>query len=114
MLMNNKNDDICIRELKEQLNRLTWDYLQCLTEKRNEDNVVFSPLSIYTLLAMAADTTAGRTKKEIFAELYKRTDPEREFSCLSDLLQHLESGHEFSIANVVVVKESIKNSIKHK
>jgi len=112
MLLNSKkNKENQIKELKEQIYRLTWDYLYRIS-KENEDNVVFSPLSVYTLLSMAADATAGKTKREIVDDLFNGIAPERALSALSELLQQVEAGDEFSDANAVMINESIKCSVQ--
>ena len=97
--------------MNELFNRLTGILLKSLTEADAEQNIVFSPYSIFTLLAIAADATAGKTRSEIMDFLLDGTDPDEAIKQLKDIYSELTEKESFSSANAVIVREDRKKSI---
>ena len=56
-----------------QVNQLAATILRQLHQQHKGSNYVFSPLSIYVLLSMAADATDERTKRNSLMAYYETT-----------------------------------------
>ena len=91
--------------------RLAKSFLKTLAEEGKQENLVFSPLSVYTLLAVAADAAAGKTGKEIQTVLCGRNDPDRILRELSDVQNNLASGGQYSSASAVAVRADFRAAI---
>ena len=99
------------KKLKEVFNRLTGILLTDLTEADAEQNLVFSPYSVFTLLTIAADATAGQTRSEFTDFLLNGVDLDEAIKELEENYDKLTGGESFSTANAVIVREDRKNSI---
>ena len=75
------------------------------------DNVIISPLSIIVLLAIAADSTDGNTRKEI-AEVLKGILPyDATMGIISQIQKELSETGSLVSSNAAIVKKTIENSI---
>ena len=100
-----------IENLKKQMNRLAGILLEQLGGEDAEANTVFSSYSIFTLLAMAADATAGETREEILDAILGGADPEQVLGALKEIREQLTAGQAFTEANAVIIREDKKDSI---
>lgn len=100
-----------VKTLQEQFSRLSGILLENLSAKDAESNIVFSPYSVFTLLALAADASVGRTREEITDVLVNGTDFDRVLETLTDIRNQLIAGRAFTTANAVIVREDKKASI---
>ena len=81
-----------VKTLQEQFSRLSGILLENLSAKDAESNIVFSPYSVFTLLALAADASVGRTREEITDVLVNGTDFDRVLETLTDIRNQLIAG----------------------
>lgn len=98
----------CVRT---QVDRLAAVVLKNMIQQNPGKNIIFSPLSVYILLSMAADATAGQTKEEICRLLCEGEYSDEIIKQLPALLKSLTAGDSYSLANAVVVREDIHHSI---
>ena len=98
-------------EVRKQINQLAGAMLQELIRENNGDNVIFSPLSVYTMLSILADTTAGKTLKEITGVLCEEKEFNQNVRGLSDILQEVAEGGMYSSANAVIVREDVQQNL---
>ena len=96
----------------ERYNEIARNILNKMLEERDEENVVFSPYSIYALLNMLADSTAADTRSELTD--YLGTSDLDSFDTLGVMNRHLKDAYQFTSANAVIVKNTIKDSINNK
>ena len=82
----------------EQYSRLTESLMEFFQEKKQNENIVISPLSIMTLLAIAADASTGKSKDEII-------------SLIGEEVMKVEQNSSLKSSNAVCVKESIRDTI---
>ena len=97
--------------VKKQINHLAGFMFRHLSDKANEDNFVFSPLSASILLSMVADAAAGKTKKEITDLVFSGTEFNQTLGFLKDFLKQLADSDVYSLANAVIVKDDIYHTI---
>ena len=72
---------------------------------------MFSPMSVYMLLSMTADATAGRAKQELTNLLCSNGDFTQTLHNLAALQKKLSEKNTFSSANAVIVREGLDHSI---
>lgn len=92
-------------------NRLTERWIKEYAEERKGENVVFSPFSLISLLSIAADATEGRTKEEIETYLCENRSFREYREELKKIKDFFGRSKELSVANAVIVKESLKDTI---
>ena len=56
---------ITVPDLVTRINGFTGEVLAKLSKVGSDENLVFSPYSVFTLLLLAADAAAGKTRSEI-------------------------------------------------
>lgn len=93
-------------------NALTASFLQRLATEQVSRNVVFSPASIITLLAMTAQATAGTTRDEIVAALGDGMTYEDTTAAISSLLRALNGRDGYRSSSAVVTNKKIGAKIK--
>ena len=100
-----------IKDYIYQFNHLTNTVLNNFASGNNNENIVFSPLSIIMLLAMAADAVQGNSRDEILQVL----GDDISFDQAKELSQALQTafGQDRSLksSNAVCVNNSIKHTI---
>ena len=93
-------------------NRLTEQWIKEFAEEKAGENIVFSPFSLVTLLSIAADATAGKTKDEIEKYLCKSINFKDFREALKGIQDTFTGTDEISTANAVIVKEDLRNTIQ--
>ena len=93
-------------------NRLTEQWIKEYAEEKAGENIVFSPFSLVTLLSIAADATAGKTKDEIEKYLCKGINFKDFRGSLKRIQDTFAGTDEISTANAVIVKEDLRNTIQ--
>ena len=120
-------------EFIDRYNALTGVFLRGFTEGKQDENIVFSPFSILSLLSILADSTGGSTRQEVLDLLYgdvqQQDFPEQlkaarevltrksslydimgyldlDNNMIDDRSEHLES------ANAVIVKQEYSTAIR--
>ncbi len=94
----------------EKYNEIARTILGNMLNKSDEDNIVFSPYSIYTLLTLLSDSTAGVTRNEILDFLKNDESDDRDTFSVAD--RHLKQSKGFISANAVIVKNEYKDNIR--
>ncbi len=89
----------------EQYNALSRQLLEKLYADRKDENLVFSPFSVLTMLAIAADATAGNTRDEITRILSSELPYEDVLSALKEIRKAFGENKVFSSANAVCVNK---------
>lgn len=97
--------------LTQEYNKLAKSFLKKRIADGGNENIVFSPLSVYTLLAIAADATAGQTRRELSSILCRDEEFEIMLRTLKSVLDTMTSSNSISAANAVAVCSDIKDSI---
>ena len=87
-------------------NELTCRFMQQELQDSSR-NIVFSPLSIYTLLAIVADAAEGDARDEILEAVFPGTGK----ASFDDKRERLSHAKNMSMANAVYVKEKTKGTI---
>ncbi len=105
------NGQATLQNVKKQINHLAGFMFQQLSDKASEDNFVFSPLSAYILLSMAADAASGKTKKEITDLLSSGTEFNQTLEYLKYFQNQLTDSDVCSLANAVIVRDDIYHTI---
>ena len=123
------------REFTDRYNELTGVFLRKFGERMQDGNIVFSSLSILSMLSLLSDATAGTTRQEVldllygglpqqgFAEQLKavRKELTRKSQDDSGMLDYedsfygrpvRDSSEHFHTANAVCVRESVLESIQ--
>ena len=80
-------DSITVPELADRIRIFTGILLQELLKGAPDGNIVFSPYSIFTLLLLAADASAGRTRSEIADAVLNGLDFEYSLELLENYIQ---------------------------
>ncbi len=101
----------------QNYNQLTGKMLTYFSGKSKHANIVFSPFSVITLMALAGDATAGETRREINRVL----DKDLEMNELVDFLKHMQDRfneeRQLISANCIFTKPElwgdINNDFKH-
>jgi serpin B len=100
-----------IKLYREQYNKLTRQIFAEYALGDKKDNVVISPLSIIILMAIAADSTDGKTRKEI-SELLRGEMPESAALGIISLIQRELSGDGYlASSNATIINKSIYSAI---
>ena len=97
-------------DVKRQIRKLSPLLLKHIADCSEDRNLIFSPVSAYVLLAMAADASAGKTKDEIMKFLLTVPDDEA-FLEVGKIQTQLSAEQSFSSANVVIVREDLEDTI---
>ena len=102
--------------MEENYRDLTCTFLHCFLKDRKDRNLVFSPLSILVLLAMAGDAVRGAAREEIVKVLGAGApDADVSFEEIKTRIAELQSGFtaggSLLSSNAVCVRESIRGSI---
>lgn len=96
----------------ERIRIFTGILLQKVLKGAPDGNIVFSPYSIFTLLLLAADASAGRTRSEITDAVLNGLDFECSLELLENYIQKdLCRDNQFSSASAVMVRDDKKDSI---
>ena len=105
-------DSITVPELVDRIRIFTGILLQALLKGIPDGNIVFSPYSIFTLLLLAADASAGRTRSEIADAVLNGLDFDRSLDLLENYIRKdLRRDNQFSSASAVMVRNDKKDSI---
>ena len=100
-----------IKDYRKTYNKVTGCVLSAFAGEDTTKNVLFSPLSIFLLLGMAAEAVQGRNRDEIT----KIIAGDRSFEELEGLLCQMQSAFAddgaFRSANAVCINRSIRRSI---
>lgn len=117
-------------EFVKRYNDLACLFLSRIVEAEPEENIVFSPFSILSLLNILADATGGSTRKEVLELLYgglpQRGFPEQLKNAREELKKKENGGNDFGpgsgliedlsthlhTANLVCVREEIRDAIR--
>ena len=83
--------------------------LSRMLDEHDDENVVFSPYSVFADINMLADSTAADTRREL-TDYLDTADPDS-FDTLGVMNRHLKSASQFTSANAAIVKNTIKDSI---
>ncbi len=87
-------------------NELTCRFMQQELQDSSR-NIVFSPLSIYSLLEIVADAAEGDARDEIIESVFSGTDK----TSFDEKREQIANAKSLSMANAVYVQEKIKGSI---
>ncbi len=98
-------------EMRKKINRLACVVLQELSRKGKDDNVIFSPISVYELFSILADATSGKTQNEITGFLHAENDFDQAVKYLAELHRQIEGSSGYSSSTAVIVREDIRQSI---
>ncbi len=90
-------------------NDLTSDLLSRLNTK--DKNLVLSPLSILTLLAIAADAANGKTKEEILNYLSGKEDTEDLIETVASIGDLLGKDKALNSANAVCIRKDLEDKV---
>lgn len=93
-------------------NELTTTFLKHLVAEQKCGNVVFSPASIITLLAMTALATDGTTRDEIVKALGTGMTYEETTDAISSLLRSLDDCVGYRSSSAVITNRKIGSKIK--
>ncbi len=93
-------------------NEIARNMLSRMLDEHDDENVVFSPYSVFAAINMLADSTAADTRRELTNYL-DTSDPDS-FDTLGVMNRHLKDAYQFTSANAVIVKNTIKDSINNK
>ena len=96
-----------MREYRRAYTDLTGSLLIDLYKQKETENIALSPFSVMVLLGMAAQASAGETRKQILQTL-GTDDPVRAIQGIQEALDK-EPG--FHSANAVFVQEALKNAV---
>ena len=96
--------------LTERYNRLARQILDELLEEHPGENLVFSPYSVLTLLAIAANASAGESREQIVKAL-GADSYESLLSDISHVQEKLAKTGQLSVANAALINASIADSI---
>lgn len=109
-LMAKEHPELVRRKAEERFesyyNELACRFMQQELQDSSR-NIVFSPLSIYTLLAIVADAADGDARDEIMEAFFPGTAK----TCFDEKRDQLSHAKNMSMANAVYVKEKIKGTI---
>ncbi len=94
----------------EKYNEIARTILRNMINKSDEDNIVFSPYSIYALLTLLSDSTTGETRNEILDFLKDDELDGRDTFSVAD--RNLRQSKGFISANAVIVKNEYKDEIR--
>ncbi len=96
----------------KRYNAFASDLMQRYIISKKGENVIFSPLSILTILSIASDATAGETNDEI-KKFLDGGEAAPDFAAwLLDIQKCISSSNAVSIANAVCVQKKISESIR--
>lgn len=90
-------------------NKICKELLLDHIEKADGSNMIMSPLSIVSMLQIAADSVSGETKEELFR--YINGYPDMKYN-LKDLYKLMQYTRELKSVNGVIIAEKIKENIK--
>ena len=96
----------------EIYNRLTNEFFQEFLEKHEGENIVFSPFSILSLLALGANSTSGATRDEILKAVSEGLGIEDLNALVAELQGVLTEGKGFNSSSAAIARASLKNTIK--
>ena len=100
-----------INDYKDKYNEITRTFMRMLSESRKDENIVFSPLSIIMLLAIASDAADGVSREEIDRVLGTDISHEELMGLFKELQSVFSKDERLISSNAVCVKEDIKDSI---
>nr|MCR5373615.1 hypothetical protein [Solobacterium sp.] len=92
-------------------NELAAGILMDIYQEDKTANVVCSPLSVLILLALAADSTAGKTRKEILDAIDGKLSEEDFAELIRGLQETLKESGTLKSANAVCTDHSIEDTI---
>lgn len=91
----------------ERYNEIARTMLIYMLENKKDQNIVFSPYSIYAILNMLSDSTSGNTKNEV-ARFLGDSDT---VDTLSVMNRHMKESSQFISSNAAIVKNELKDYI---
>lgn len=107
-----------INEYKDRFNELTNYFLSQMENDCKDENIVYSPLSIFYLLGIACISTDTNTRKEILKTIAPNISYDDFVELLNDFKDKFSNSNELNIANAVITKhktlEAIKDGFKDK
>ena len=92
-------------------NKLAAKFFTEYVLANKDSNVVISPLSIIVLLAIAADATDGKTRKEIAGVLKGGLPYDDTMEIISLIQKVLSDSGNLVSSNAAIVRKTIENSI---
>lgn len=110
----NYNEESDEMTYTDRYNEITSTFLNHLATEQKGQNVIFSPASIITLLAMTAQATAGSTRDEIVNALGAGMTYEEITESISSLLQTLNGRDGYHSSSAIVTKKVIGSKINTK
>lgn len=93
-------------------NEFIQSLLKKYAAKKGNNNIVISPYSIISLLLMAADATAGKTREEVQALICDEQAFETIMAVMQKCAAEFSKNQSFHYANAACVKEKISPTIK--
>ena len=96
---------------RETYNRFVENLLESFLRDYPGENVIISPISIMLLLTIAAESTSGKTSKEIEKYLCSKQNFKNFLESLL-ISTDIVSGKNFKTANAVCVNQKILSSVK--
>ena len=104
-------ETITVPELVKKVNQFAGALFGNLLENNSGENLVFSPYSVFTLLMLAADASAGKTQTEITHAVLNRLRFDPSLAALRDIQDQLMKETAFSSANAVIVRADKKDTV---
>ena len=95
------------KDYVSQYNELSGLFLNCCCAENEGENVLISPMSILMLLAMASDSTSGKTRDEVL-DFLGNPDAGR---LLSALQRSFENDSSLSVANAACIRNEFASKI---
>ncbi len=100
--------------MKKERMKMYNDFVQILLDKYMEDpnkSIVFSPYSILSLLAIIADSTAGKTRDEVIRVLGGKKDSGKFIEDLMNTFKELTKEGHFVSSNAVCIEKNMDDKI---
>lgn len=98
---------IASKNFANDAGKFSWHLYNTIVDSKNDCNVVFSPLSIHTALAMVYMGAGGETSSEMSRALRLDTDLNKVGACFQDLLDNIDE-RTMKIANKMYLREGLE------
>ena len=107
-----ENKRLCaVEEFQERFNEITSILLNFFKTSSENNNLVFSPVSIVMLLAILADAVDGYTRQEVLKAIGNDITYQDLLDVVAGLLGEISKSSSVKISNAVCVNESFKDTI---
>ena len=98
-------------KLITEYNALTKQLLKIIVKNEEGENVIFSPLSVYFLLSMLLDSTAGQSREEIIKAICQNLSHAKTEETIKTILSEINSSGKVKSAMAVLTNQEMVGDI---